>query len=104
MSYSKVVKTKDGVEKTVIANSQEELNEAVKVAQGDQAPVGPDINNPEDGNKEASPDNKQTDPRVSDKFKTNNVTQDGKQLPEEPKADNVEEPSKAPTKTSSKKK
>jgi len=91
MSYTATVKTRDGVEKTVIASSQEELDEAVKVAKQDQAPVGPDINKPEDGNKEVSPENKQTDPMVSERFTTNQVTQDGKPLPEEQKPDKVEE-------------
>ena len=58
--FEKVVKTKDGVEKTVVANSEEELKEAVAAVKKDQAPVAPDINNPADANKIVSPENTQS--------------------------------------------
>lgn len=59
--YQKEVTTKDGNVKNVIAGSQEELDEAVKVLKGDEAPRQPDINDPKDGNKIVSPDNLQRD-------------------------------------------
>lgn len=49
MSFSKTVKTKDGVAKNVVASTKEELDEAVKVAQGETTPVSPDINVPAKG-------------------------------------------------------
>lgn len=55
--FQKEITTKDGVVKNVIAGSQEELDEAAKVAKSDQAPKQLDINDPEDGNKIVSPDN-----------------------------------------------
>lgn len=55
--YNKEITTKDGVVKNIIANSQEELDEAVKVSKGDEAPKQLDINDPKDGNKVVSPDN-----------------------------------------------
>lgn len=55
--FQEEVKNKDGVVKNIIASSQEELDEAVKIAKGDEAPYQPDINDPKDGNKVVSPDN-----------------------------------------------
>jgi hypothetical protein len=42
----KEVETKDGNKKLVVADSQADLDEAVKVAQKDAAPVYPNINHP----------------------------------------------------------
>ncbi len=47
---SQEVTTKDGNVKMVMADSEEELAEAVKVAKGDQLAASPDINNPAHGN------------------------------------------------------
>ncbi len=55
--FNKEVTTKDGVIKTIIAGSQEELDEAVGIIKNDEAPYQPDINDPEDGNMVVSPDN-----------------------------------------------
>lgn len=44
--FSEDVKTKDGGVKHVVASSEEELKEAVRVAKGDAAPVYPNINHP----------------------------------------------------------
>lgn len=55
--FQKEVTTKDGVVKNIIASTQEELDEAVKIAKSDEAPYQPDINDPKDGNKVVSPDN-----------------------------------------------
>lgn len=46
MSFNKTVKTKDGTEKNVFADSQKDLDEAVKVAQGESAPTYPNIDVP----------------------------------------------------------
>ena len=46
MSFSKVVDTKDGQKKTVVSDSQEDLNDAVKVAQATDVKNGIDINQP----------------------------------------------------------
>ncbi len=46
MSVSEQVKLKDGGTKTVIADSEADLKEAVKVAGADSAPVYPNINHP----------------------------------------------------------
>lgn len=48
--FSEEVTTKSGQVKVVRADNEAELAEAVKVAKGEQAPVAPDINNPEHGN------------------------------------------------------
>lgn len=59
--FEEEVKTKNGVTKRVVAGSQEELDEAVKAVKNEQSPVAPDINDPKDGNKIVSPDNKHTE-------------------------------------------
>lgn len=59
--FEKTVTTKNGVEKRVVAQSQEELDEAVKAVKAEQSAVAPDIHNPKDGNKIVSPDNKHTE-------------------------------------------
>lgn len=46
MSFNKTVKTEDGNEKNIVASSQEELDAAVKVAEGESAPTYPNINKP----------------------------------------------------------
>lgn len=46
MSFSKQVTTKDGTVKNVVAGSEAELAEAVKVAENESAPVYPNINHP----------------------------------------------------------
>lgn len=43
---NKTVKTKDGVEKNIFANTQEELDEAVKVAKAETTPTYPNIDVP----------------------------------------------------------
>lgn len=43
---NKTVTTKSGVEKNIIANTQEELDEAVKVATGEESPTYPNIDVP----------------------------------------------------------
>lgn len=55
--FQKEVTTKDGTVKMVVASSQEELDEAVKVISQDEAPVAPDIDDPKDANKVVSPEN-----------------------------------------------
>lgn len=59
--YGKDVETKNGVVKHVVANSEEELAEAVKAVAAEQSAVAPDIHNPKDGNKIVSPDNLHTE-------------------------------------------
>ncbi len=59
--FSQEVTTKNGAVKNVVAQSQEELDEAVKAVKAEQSAVAPDINNPKDGNKIVSPDNKHTE-------------------------------------------
>src|SRR3954469_11615601 len=46
MSFSKTVDTKNGGKKNVIADSQKELDDAVKVAQNEESPKYPNINHP----------------------------------------------------------
>ena len=46
MSFTKVVKNKDGNNVTVIGTDEKEFNEAVKSVQNDAAPVYPNINHP----------------------------------------------------------
>lgn len=46
MSFSETVTTKDGFQKTVFADSKEDLADAVKVAKGETQPVYPNINKP----------------------------------------------------------
>lgn len=60
--FEKIVTTKNGVEKRVVAQNQEELDEAVKAVKAEQSAVAPDIHNPKDGNKIVSPDNAHTEP------------------------------------------
>lgn len=60
--FSEDVTTKNGVVKHVVAQSQEELDEAVKAIKAEETPTPPDINDPEDGNKIVSPDNLHTEP------------------------------------------
>lgn len=55
--FTQKVTNKDGVEKNVIAQTQEELDEQVKAIRGEAAPVAPNIDDPKDGNKVVSPDN-----------------------------------------------
>lgn len=50
MSFHKRVTTADGTTKDVVANSKEELAEAVEAVKTDAFPVSPDISNPEHGN------------------------------------------------------
>lgn len=84
--FKEEVTTQNGIKKTIVANSKEDLDEAVKVAKAEQSAVAPDIHNPEDGNKIVSPDNKHTEdvPTAVD----NSV----EEAPEPPKA---EKPKKA---------
>lgn len=56
------VKTKDGLVKRVVAGSQEELDEAVKVVKNDQQAVSPDLHGTKDANKIVSPDNLAVEP------------------------------------------
>ncbi len=58
---SREVTTKGGVTKTIMADNPEELEQAVRAAEAEEAKTQPDINNPEDGNKVVSPDNIHTD-------------------------------------------
>jgi hypothetical protein len=44
--FSKDVKTQSGTTKRVVAGSKEDLNDAVKVAEGESTPVYPNINHP----------------------------------------------------------
>jgi hypothetical protein len=46
MSFSQKVTTKGGVEKTVVADSQADLDDAVRAAEAERAPVTVDINVP----------------------------------------------------------
>jgi len=46
MSFSETVTTKDGTQKTVTADTKENLKEAVKVAKNESAPTYPNINKP----------------------------------------------------------
>jgi hypothetical protein len=48
--FQQDVTTKDGTVKKVMANTEQELAEAVRVAKGDQLTASPDINNPDHGN------------------------------------------------------
>lgn len=59
--FQEQVTTKDGHVKTVVASSQEELDEAVKAVKGDAAPVSPDLTVPGD-NAIVSPDNLAVEP------------------------------------------
>lgn len=88
MSYSETVKNKDGKEKTVVAQTQSELVEAVKAVKAEKAPVSPDINKPSDGNKvgTTSPHKDEVVPD-SPSVVVNPVNQDGtpKEQPKVPK-------------------
>jgi len=46
MSFSETVDLKNGGRKTIFADTEEDLKEAVKVAGGEEAPVYPNINRP----------------------------------------------------------
>jgi hypothetical protein len=59
--FGEDVETKNGVTKHVVANSKEELAEAVKAAKAEKSPQAPDIDNPKDGNKVVSPENSHTE-------------------------------------------
>lgn len=59
--FNQEVTTKNGVVKNVIAQSQEELDEAVKAVKAEHTDPAPDILDPKDGNKIVSPDNKHTE-------------------------------------------
>lgn len=59
--YQKEVTTKSGILKTIVASSQEELDEAVAAAKAEVAPVSPDLHNPDDANVIVSPDNLHTE-------------------------------------------
>lgn len=59
--FSEDVTTGNGVVKHVVASSQEELDEAVLAVKAEVSSVAPDINDPSDGNKVVSPDNKHTE-------------------------------------------
>lgn len=59
--FRKSVKTKDGNEKVVTADTREELNEAVAIARQDKLPEQVDITVPGD-NAVVSPDNLHTEP------------------------------------------
>lgn len=59
--FEETVTTKNGVEKRIVAQSQEELAEAVKIAKAEQSAEVPNIHNPEDGNKIVSPENRHTE-------------------------------------------
>lgn len=48
--FEKTVKNKDGVEKRVVASTQEDLDNAVKAVESESAPTYPDIDNPDHGN------------------------------------------------------
>lgn len=86
MSFSKIVETKDGQKKTVVAGSQEDLDEAVKLAESTNVENKIDINMPvnegadlvvinEDGSQELSSSIPETalnfDPEVEQKFNKN---------------------------------
>jgi hypothetical protein len=60
--FSKNVKTGNGSVKHVVANSKEELGEAVEAVKAEVSAVAPDINSSEDANKIVSPDNLHTEP------------------------------------------
>lgn len=55
--FQQEVVTKNGVTKTIIASTPEELAEGVKAAEREKAAKAPDIHNPKDGNKIVSPEN-----------------------------------------------
>lgn len=46
MSFTKTVTTKDGVEKNIVADSQEDLDAAVKAAKSETSPTYPNIDRP----------------------------------------------------------
>jgi hypothetical protein len=50
MSFSRTIVTKDGFQKQVVADTLEELAEALSVAATDKIAASPDINNPDHGN------------------------------------------------------
>lgn len=75
--FSEQVTTKDGHVKNVVADSQEELDEAVKAVKNDSVPVSPDLTVPGD-NAIVSPDNLAVEPPYVQ-------PKDPEEIPDEPK-------------------
>lgn len=95
--FSEDVTTKNGVIKHVVANSQEELDEAVKAVKAEYQAPAPDIHDPKDGNKIVSPDNLPVEPIPS--VVDNSVDPE---VPEEPKEEEkVDDKSKEKSKKTS---
>lgn len=59
--YSEDVTSGNGTVKHVVAQSQEELDEAVRAIKAEHSAPAPDILDPRDGNKIVSPDNRHTE-------------------------------------------
>jgi hypothetical protein len=59
--FGEDVETKNDVVKHVVANTKEELAEAVKAVKAEKSADAPDITNPKHGNRIVSPDNAHTE-------------------------------------------